>query len=80
MTGNKVPCPVCGEMFEKRGLNGHMRTHEKGKKKETGGVKFQFEEAPEEGEEEGYTCGKCNTPIKEGVPICPGCGGAFTWD
>lgn len=23
----KVPCPICGELFDPRGLNGHIRTH-----------------------------------------------------
>jgi uncharacterized protein (DUF2225 family) len=26
---NKVPCPVCGEMFDKRGLNDHIGKHKK---------------------------------------------------
>ena len=87
MTGNKVPCPVCGEMFDKRGLNGHIASCKKKHKKQEeqkpdAGVSFEFDDVPEDDPEEDpetFTCGICQTEIKEGTPTCPGCGGAFEW-
>lgn len=88
-TKNKVPCPICGELFDKRGLNGHMTKHKKENQEpetipETNeGVNFEFDDLPEETPEEEETdkieCGNCHTEIKEGIATCPGCGGAFEW-
>ncbi|WP_319507536.1 hypothetical protein [uncultured Methanolobus sp.] len=79
-TKNKTPCPICGEMFDKRGLNGHIRKHKEPQKE---GVNYQFDDIPQDTPEEEETdklvCGACNTEIKQGVPTCPGCGGAFEW-
>lgn len=78
---NKVPCPICGEMFDKRGLNGHIAKHKKQQKPESG-VNYEFDDAPEDNPDENpetFTCGVCQTEIKEGTPTCPGCGGAFEW-
>jgi len=78
-TKTKIPCPLCGELFDKRGLNGHIRTH---KQEKPEGVNYQFDDVPQEEpeeEEDNYTCGACGTEIKEGTPTCPGCGGAFEW-
>ncbi|WP_292464165.1 hypothetical protein [Methanolobus sp.] len=72
----KIPCPICGELFDKRGLNGHIRTHKEPQKETVG---YEFDEVPEEEEPDKLTCGACGTEIKEGIPTCPGCGGGFEW-
>ena len=84
----KVPCPICGKLFDKRGLNGHLRSHEnqdapeEPEQNHDEDINFIFDEQEEpEQNQEGdtkYKC-ECGTTLTEGQNPCPGCGGVFEW-
>ena len=88
MAAEKIKCPVCGRMIDKRGMNGHLRTHKKDDPETPAsngspqGATFDFDEKKKKEpskEDDTITCGSCGTEIKHGQESCTGCGGVFEW-